>query len=437
VSPRFVKPGEPVEIKVTTDVSQQLSATYINVHIDLVGELPGHGYAISSLSNHSDGNVFTGEVLLRPNQALGIMEIRSLVFVSGGQPLVMVPGKDFSPQYFKITNGVVYDSEAEDLDTEAASLYKQREKEFLSGWGRSGSPHNVYVFYRNCLARSGDIVFRKAKIFKMRGLAGEDMLDSIETFFATRINMPLKFQDRTQINARFIQSTPCIAILFPNVRAQSAAEAYELVKIPALHASLLMAADTGSAPEFIAAGIFSDVQHQWLFNVPRYPGNVLSTIGPIDYFMSNRFDLLNDRPEVRFYFALYRDAIAEQNADLAYFRYWTFLETVARNKGFKKGEAGVSSMLREHGTKFNTNIGIISNGKGFSADRCISVWAARRNITAHFGAFDPSSIQQKAERRSFDVPTSALSEILAQSHDFYLDHLKAIARLILNGLLSS
>jgi hypothetical protein len=94
-------------------------------------------------------------------------------------------------------------------------------------------------------------------------------------------------------------------------------------------------------------------------------------------------------------------------------------------------------MLREHGTKFNTNIGFISNGKDFSADRCISVWAARRNITAHFGAFDPSSIQQKAERRSFDIATSAVSEILAQSHDFYLDHLKAIARLILNGLLSS
>ena len=65
--------------------------------------------------------------------------------------------------------------------------------------------------------------------------------------------------------------------------------------------------------------------------------------------MSNRFDLLNDRPEVRFYFALYRDAVAEQNPDLAYFRYWTFLETVARNKGFKKGEVGVSRMFRSTG----------------------------------------------------------------------------------------
>ena len=157
------------------------------------------------------------------------MEIRSLVFVSGGQPLVMVPTKDFSPQYFKVTDNVVNNSEAEDLDSEAASLCKQRQEEFLSGWGRSGSPHSVYVFYRNCLARNGDIVFRKARIFKMRGLAGEDMLDSIETFFATRINMSLKFQDRTQINARFIQSTPCIAIFFPNVRAQSSAEAYESV----------------------------------------------------------------------------------------------------------------------------------------------------------------------------------------------------------------
>jgi len=271
----------------------------------------------------------------------------------------------------------------------------------------------------------------------MQGLAGEDMLDSIETFFATRINRPFKFRDRTQINSRFIQSTPCIAILFPNVIAKSSAEAYELVKIPALHASLLMAADTSSAPEFIAAGIFSDVEHQWLFNVPRYPGNLLSTIGPIDYLMSNRFDLLNDRPEVRFFFALYRDAVAEQNPDLAYFRYWTFLETVARNKGFKKGEIGVSRMLREHATKSNTSFALNTNGKSFSAERCISVWEARRNITAHFGAFDASSVQQQAERRSFEIATSAVSEILAQSDDFYLNHLKTIARLILNGLLSS
>jgi hypothetical protein len=94
-------------------------------------------------------------------------------------------------------------------------------------------------------------------------------------------------------------------------------------------------------------------------------------------------------------------------------------------------------MLQKHGTKFNVNMGINFNGKYFPADRCISVWGARRHITAHFGAFNPSSIQQKAEQRSFEIATNAVLETAAEPHDFYLNQLKEIARLILNGLLSS
>ena len=156
----------------------------------------------------------------------------------------MVPTKDFSPQSFKVTDNVVNNSEAEDLDSEAASLCKQRQEEFCPA-GAGPVALIAFTFLSKLSRSKRRHCFRKARIFKMRGLAGEDMLDSIETFFATRINMSLKFQDRTQINARFIQSTPCIAIFFPNVRAQSSAEAYESVKIPALHVSLLMAADTG------------------------------------------------------------------------------------------------------------------------------------------------------------------------------------------------
>jgi len=263
-------------------------------------------------------------------------------------------------------------------------------------------------------------------------------VNAIESFFSVRFpNMRVRFSQREEINQRFQQSTPCIGMFFPQVAGKDSRDAFKTAAEKAHNLALLMSIDSGAAPEFLLAAAFSETGTVDLyFRPPTYKGNLLSPFAPNDYFLNKNFEKLDTDPETQLYFALYRDAVAESNFDLSYFRYCVLIESIALGRGLHKGERGIKDLFHDHEQKNNVILGTNVSGISYSADRCIEVWVARRNITAHFVAFDPKNPRQQQQRKSFEIAASSLIEIKKAETDFYLDHLKHITRLFLQSLLS-
>ncbi len=92
-------------------------------------------------------------------------------------------------------------------------------------------------------------------------------------------------------------------------------------------------------------------------------------------------------------------------------------------------------LLDRLGKELNVSFAINVNGKNYGLEGCLAVWSARRNITAHFGAFDLANVEQQKERKSFEIASRARREIELVGNDFYLGQLREAARTIVMHLL--
>lgn len=438
VVPSSVAPG--AELKVHVRAQGAFSdADFVQISVDGVGKLRGNAYAMWTIPKIADGE-FAGLYRIPATHSETLLEIQALRFSKQNAiSLDARPGTDYARVFFEVKARPTNLSQAE-LVARAENLMRAREAEFISGWGVSSPTNktfNVFAFYRNCFARGGDLVLRKARVMGLEGTGADEVLDLIERFFGTRTRLTgVTFTDRQELNQRFKRDNPWIAFYFPNVRAEGVNAAFGIAQPQAEMLSLLMSFDTGSAPEFVGAGLFDvDGSGNWVFAHKGYRGNLVAPFGPGDYALDHQFETLQDRPDLRLYLSLHRDATAEQNPDVQYFRYWTLLEAMARGQGRHSGERGVRDLLEEHERQFNVNFGITVNKEHFSTQRCIAVWAARRHITAHFGGFNPSDKRQQLERKSFETAFSALAEIRTMQHDFYLDQLKEASRVVIGGAL--
>lgn len=431
-------PGTPLEIRVRAS-GAFAAADFVQLHADAVGKLRGFAYASWTLPRTNPGQ-YEGTYPLPNSHPEALMEIFAMRFANNnGSGVEALAGQDYSNSYFEVTLQPRR-PRLEELAKAAAELKNAREAEFLSGWGTASQQsmlHHVFFFYRNCLVRGGDLGLERTRVLAFEGTGADDVLNLVEKFFKTRTRLAnVSFANRDELNSQFKSDSPWMAFYFPNVAAETTQSAFAYMQPFANILSLLMSSNTGSAPEFVGAGIFGQQgTFGWLFARRRYAGNLLAPLGPDDCSVNRQFEHIRTRADVQFYLSLHRDATREENADVQYFRYWTLLEAIARGQGRHTGERGVRDLIHEHELRFNVGLGITVNGEHFTPERCISVWVARRNITAHFGAFDSTNQLQRQERKSFEVAVSAQADLQRMQHDFYLGQLKEVSKMIINSLL--
>jgi hypothetical protein len=150
--------------------------------------------------------------------------------------------------------------------------------------------------------------------------------------------------------------------------------------------------------------------------LPGYTGNLLGGFlsGEDQHSLLTKGEAIERDPVVALATKLYREARAESNPDFAYFRYWSLLElisdarisrerTVVRLDGSAWPDGGGSTKFAASRVyellKANFQNVDQQSVVGPAPDlyEAVRGWYGRRNATAHYGAFDPTSDAQQKQ----------------------------------------
>lgn len=437
LNPRVALPGAKITIKIRTDETDLQNASSVDIKGGAIGKLRGYGSVWWSATLR-EPSTFVGECEVPLNCPVGVYAIHMLTFMVTGKPnLVRNLGIDFEGAFFEV--GTQTEKSESELKKTAERLVEAQRSHFFSGTGPKvpgNRPFHVFVFFGNAFLRGGDILLEKARLLRLRGIQGQDVIALANQFFKERFGMDQALRHDDSVRDAFMSANPCLVIHFPNVFASDPEEAFKYVRGTSEVLRLLIALDSGSSPRFLLAGIIEEGKGaHWLFDVGNYRGNLIAPFFPSDFRLNQYLEMLDNKPELKFFISLYADACLERVSDLSYFRYWALLESVAQNQGYGPYAKGLKSFLESFSARNNVDLGPVISTQKYTFDQCFDVWQARRNIAAHFGAFDPNSAkQQTLQRKSFDVSLAALSEIERVGHDFYLNTLRSTSEIVVWSL---
>jgi len=217
---------------------------------------------------------------------------------------------------------------------------------------------------------------------------------------------------------------PWCLLRLPSIRAASPEEAIGIaqeVREETLH---LLALNRGSSGQPVASLVRPAGQQQLSgasYEIRGYGGNLIGGFlsGEDQHDLVQQLEAIRNDPVLALATRLYREARAEDNPDFAYFRYWNLLELMAvaridssvevtlldgspwptQYSSAKHAVPRVYQLLKTRLTdQAETEIGM-------DLYATLRGWYARRNATAHYGAFDPSNPVQ--QRKSWFVRASA------------------------------
>jgi hypothetical protein len=248
-----------------------------------------------------------------------------------------------------------------------------------------------------------------------------------ELGWATQIDSP-EWEQRTAANR------PWTLVVFPEVRAEDGQEAAEIARTERDRIGVVLALNRSASGRPVATVVEELINGQPFPDgyVPEdevYTGNLVGGFAAgedTETLLVHRLALGAD-PLLALVMSLYRQAIVERDPDIAFFRLWSILEVLSSNR------VGVSPPVVVHlsdGTvwpgKYNTTaaaaprvyelikrhlVGIDEASVVQPAPSLyegIRSWYARRNATAHYGAFDPSDpVQRRAHWFSAAARTRA------------------------------
>jgi hypothetical protein len=193
--------------------------------------------------------------------------------------------------------------------------------------------YRVLVFLKNCLLRSvlecGDF-----EIVPFDGLGCTDELNLMQAFL-TRFQ-PGSLNETDNVIEQAKRGQPTVVVHFRRLAAPSAERCFNLAEHQAELLSCLLAIQRHSYGSVVGT-IIQDLTtggSRWRIRVPNYTGNLLGGIlaGENAETLSKRFEKVQRNDSLQLYVKLFREAREEEDAEFAYYRFWTLLEMIARAK---------------------------------------------------------------------------------------------------------
>jgi len=193
--------------------------------------------------------------------------------------------------------------------------------------------YRALVFLKNCLAHSllecGDF-----EIVPFDGLGCTDELNLMQTFLTRFQPGSLNETDRVIEQAK--RGQPTVVVHFRRLAAPSTDACFILAEQQAELIACLLAIQRHSYASVVGT-IIQDLTagaSRWRVRVPNYTGNLLGGVlaGESAETLSKRLAAVQHNDSLQLYVKLFREAREEQDAEFAYYRFWTLLEMIARAK---------------------------------------------------------------------------------------------------------
>jgi hypothetical protein len=266
------------------------------------------------------------------------------------------------------------------------------------------------VFLKNCLVRS----VQKCDEFEISPFSGIGLTDELallQDYLVQRGFEPLKGAD--QLSDAMKSEQPTTVVRFPALTASSPGECITAAVRNAEVLSEILALQRLSYGTVIAAIVIDSVagRYWWWVKKPIYTGNLLGGFlaGEQTALTRERFAKVRMNDSLRLFMKLYRDAIEEQDTEMAYYRYWSVLELIARTKGIgrsQKLDRNGTAMLNRNGaphlvtdqaealvTELLRRVHVARNvsqalGLGHLFD-LVPIWYRHRNCIVHAGGCRP------------------------------------------------
>jgi hypothetical protein len=228
---------------------------------------------------------------------------------------------------------------SDQLRAEYQRIIEEREAEFLAGIGESrpdSEEFQALVFIKDCYMQTR-MRLGRYELIPLGGLGCHDEIALMNEFLNGVGQPPIESTAEPVARARIGQ--PSIVLFFPRVRATSVDGAGEIIKkeaallcdVLALHRNSYGAAFGGF---LLRPG--TGQRFYWI-DTPTYSGNLMGGLlsGEFPRAIRHHLQRARSNPRAALYLALLREALREEQTEVAYFRFWNLLETIARSRGFE------------------------------------------------------------------------------------------------------
>lgn len=254
--------------------------------------------------------------------------------------------------------------------------------------------YEVYVFAKNCVL-SRPMRLSGYTLQRVAGLGCADEIRAYEGFFAEK-GLPLVGNaDAAMTDASANQ--PAFVACFPRVYAATIDQAMRaadeevdrLCGVLALHRA-------AAASKFATVGRDPRTgQTRYGVHTPRFLGNYATgeIAGESPEVIRQNVDAVRESQRLQMYVSLLREALGEQNRDIAYFRLWNLLEAIITFRDDADGGpilSRVAELLRETYTAAGWSDATFAQCvEHATIDEMTVIWKRRRNCMAHSGGCSP------------------------------------------------
>lgn len=241
---------------------------------------------------------------------------------------------------------------------------------------------------------------------------------------------------------------PWVVLILADVRAHNVEDAARVAweaRDDTLH---LLALNRGSSGRPIATGVHNIATEETVVfhEDERYTGNLVGGFisGEDSDALLMQSAAIQAEPFLALCTRLYREALAEKSPDAAYLRFWSMLETLSTKV--------IGTSTNQHPTRTDGTAWPDGQNMSMAAPRVYELlkqamqtgpvheqshvdpapslydavvsWYARRNATAHYGAFDPADPDQQTGK--FDFHAALKTRQAASTGEPWLDALRRV-----------
>ena len=386
-----------------------------------------------------------------PNIDQGVYEITQIELTGSKSPTLRLRGGRDYPRQFINVGPANYLVDPRGMISRAGEIERYREYQFQNGIdasqeGLSLGRYRGFAFVQGCS------LTRRMRFhgFELVPVDTDRQPSEMLTLLAAvlkELGGRSNFSGNTTLRSAITRNNPLVVIHIPVIHATTRGEAFGALKE---HCKVVLST---LAPHRLAKGrVFAFVLEDrifagnWLELGGRpYEGNLaggfISGEDPVS--LSRAFESVKSDPMIQLFATLHSEALAEENPDFAYFRFWNLLESIATMRiagGLQVMDFNGAPVLNKKGNPLTTSAAgprvhelirsrftahsitdtffNMTYPPGTDLWRCVEVWKAFRHATAHFGGFRPSDPVQQAKFHDFKVAEAAHKDIIGAGGQF-------------------
>ncbi len=381
----------------------------------------------------------------------GVYEITQIELTGSKSPTLGLRGGRDYPRQFINVGPANYLADPRGIISRVGEIERYREYQFQNGI--DASPGDLALgLYRGFAFVQGCLLTRPMRFhgFELVPINTDkrpsDMLSVVDAALK-ELGGRTNLSGNANLHRAITQNNPLAVMHVPTIHATTRGEALGALKD---HCDVVLST---LAPHRLAKGrVFAFVLEDriftgsWLeFGGRPYQGNILGGFlsGEDPFSLARAFENVKADPMIRLFATLHAEALAEENSDFAYFRFWNLLESIATLRvpgGLPVTDFSGAPVLNKKGNQSTTSAagpsvyelirsrftarGVtealfkMTYPPGTDMLHCVEVWKAFRHATAHFGGFRASDPVQQAKFRDFQVAEAARKDIIAAGGEF-------------------